>query len=52
VKLEGRSNALIHQYVLCGDRKSVWGGDEKESNASFVPMTVKGISGKIAEMLK
>lgn len=52
VKLEGRSNSILRQVVLCGDKKSTWGGEEEETKVSFVPMTAKGISAKIHEMLK
>lgn len=52
VKLEGRNNSILRQVVLCGDKKSAWGGEEEETKVSFVPMTAKGISAKIKEMLK
>lgn len=48
VKLDGRNNSIVEQVVLCGGGKLVWGG---EDDVSFVPMTVKGLSAKIGELL-
>ncbi|MFZ5858015.1 MAG: hypothetical protein ACOYZ6_14390 [Chloroflexota bacterium] len=50
-KLEKRGNSVLNQYVICSDGKLSWGGEGKEINVSFVPMTAKEMSAKIAEML-
>lgn len=52
VKLEGRRNSILRQFVLCGNENSAWGEDEEEATASFVPMTMRRIDVKIAEILK
>lgn len=51
VKLEKRGYSVLNQYVICSDEKSSRGGEGKEKNVSFVPMTAKEMSAKIAEML-
>jgi len=51
VKLEGRKNSILDQLFLCSDKISVWGGEGKDTIASFVPMTLTKISAKITKML-
>ncbi|MFZ5903236.1 MAG: hypothetical protein ACOYZ8_06780 [Chloroflexota bacterium] len=51
VKLERQGNSLLNQYDLCGNGKSTWGGEEKETKVSFLPMIAKGLSAKIAKTL-
>ena len=53
VRLGGKENSLINQFVLCADNKFAWGGNggDNNENMSFVPMTMKKITTTINTLL-
>lgn len=52
INTKGAGTAIVEQFALCGDGKSMWGGKEDEQYASFAYITAKTIGTKITEMLK
>ncbi len=53
VELSGEENKTVSQFVICGDKKSTWGGTSEENSekVSFVPMTMKKITATMDNLL-
>lgn len=51
VKLDGTRNTVAIQYALCGDKKSMWGGEDDRQKVSYIHIAKKAINAKIVEML-
>jgi hypothetical protein len=42
---------MTGQFLICGDEKSTWGGNDGENKVSFVLMTIKELTATMDKML-
>jgi hypothetical protein len=50
VELSGEKNKTVNQLAICGDKKSVWGGNGGENKVPFILMTIKDLTATIDKM--
>jgi hypothetical protein len=51
VQLEGQKNSILNQFVLCGNEKNIWEGEDNLTKVSFLPVATKGLNATMDKLL-